>query len=358
MSASPRKLTLAAALAAMAALGPLPGLSFAAATPNADGEVIPADEGAAIQAVTDAIATSVKAGFDKNGHAFRDAHRKAHGCVQARFTVLNQLPATAAQGLFATPKAYDAVIRFSNGSGASADDHQADGRGMAIKVLGVPGTKLLDDEANASTQDFVMINHPVFFVRNAADYVGFQKSLGGGGLPAVGWLAAHLFHEVPIIFATANKKLLNPLNSRYWSMVPYKLGTAQMKYSAQPCAGGTFIETSDTADRLRDNLVAQLAAGSACFDFKVQPRTKTTQPIEDPTIEWKESAAPFITVARIEVPKQTPESAEACEVRSFTPWHSIEAHRPLGGISRVRKAVYQKISTLRHELNGQPRVEP
>jgi len=53
-----------------------------------------------------------------------------------------------------------------------------------------------------------------------------------------------------------------------------------------------------------------------------------------------------------------PEAAEVCEARSFTPWHSIAEHRPLGGISRVRKAVYQTISTLRHQLNGQPRVEP
>jgi hypothetical protein len=331
----------------------------AAPTPNAEGEVVPADETAAIQFVTDAITKAVQAGFDKDGHAFRDAHRKAHGCVQAKFTVLDQLPANVAQGLFAKPQAYDAVVRFSNGSGASADDHKGDGRGMAIKVMGVPGPKLLEDEASASTQDFVMINHPVFFVRNAADYVGFQKALGGGGLPAVGWLAAHAFHEVPILFAISNKKVLNPLASRYWSMTPYKLGNTQMKFSAKPCAGGKFVETSDTPDRLRDNMSAQLATGSACFDFMVQPRTKpTSMPIEDATIEWKESVSAFVPVARLEIPAQTPETDTACEVRSFTPWHSIAEHRPLGGISRVRKAVYLSVSKLRHQLNNQPRIEP
>ena len=55
---------------------------------------------------------------------------------------------------------------------------------------------------------------------------------------------------------------------------------------------------------------------------------------------------------------QTPEAAEVCEARSFTPWHSIAEHRPLGGISRVRKDVYLTVSKLRHELNAQPRIEP
>jgi hypothetical protein len=132
-----------------------------------------------------------------------------------------------------------------------------------------------------------------------------------------------------------------------------------MKFSAKPCEGGTFVETSDTKDRLSENMAAQLATGGACFDFMVQTRTvPASMPIEDPTVEWKEAKSPFVTVARIQIPAQTPEAPEVCEARSFTPWHSIPEHRPLGGISRVRKDVYQTISTLRHQLNGQARVEP
>lgn len=331
--------------------------AMAAPAPNAEGEVIPPDEAAATAAVTEMIRASVQSGFDKTGRAFRDAHRKAHGCVQAKFTVLGNLPPKVAHGLFASPKSYNAVVRFSNGSGASADDHGPDGRGMAVKVMGVGGMKLLEDEPSAGTQDFLMINHPVFFVRNAKDYVAFQKALSGGGLGMAGWLAGHLFHEGAILFSIASKKVVNPLASRYWSMTPYKLGNQQMKYSAKPCAGGTFHTQSDSADRLRENMTSQLATGAACFDFMVQTRNPD-MPIEDPTIEWKESRSAFVPVARIDIPAQTPEAAETCEARSFTPWHSIAEHRPLGGISRVRKTVYQTISKLRHELNGQPRIEP
>jgi Catalase len=355
----PRNHRLLLCAAALTALTQAACAATAVVPPNAEGEVIPTDEAAAIGFVSDAIKASVQAGFDKNGRAFRDAHRKAHGCVAAKFTVLDKLPAKVAQGLFATPKAYNAVVRFSNGSGSDADDRSPDGRGMAIKVMGVSGMKLMDDEPTASTQDFVMINHPVFFVRNAADYVGFQKAAGGAGLGLTGWLAGHVFHETPIIIATGTKRITNPLSSRYWSMTPYKLGTEQMKYSAKPCAGGSFVDSPRSPNYLGDGLKATLAAGSACFEFMVQTRAVPAKmPIEDPTIEWKESLSPFVTVARVEIGSQTPEAAETCEARSYTPWHAIAEHRPLGGISRVRKAVYQTVSTLRHQLNGQPRIEP
>jgi len=357
-STTPKNCLLLSAMA-LAALTQAACAATAVIPPNAEGEVIPAGEATAVAFVADAIKANVQAGFDKNGRAFRDAHRKAHGCVAAKFTVLDKLPAKVAQGLFATPKAYNAVVRFSNGSGSAADDRSADGRGLAIKVMGVSGMKLMDDEPTASTQDFIMINHPVFFVRNAADYVSFQKAAGGAGLGLTGWLAGHLFHETPILIATGTNKITNPLSSRYWSMTPYKLGTEQMKYSAKPCAGGTFVDKPKSTNYLGEGLTATLAAGSACFEFMVQTRAMpASMPIEDPTIEWKESLSPFVTVARVEIPAQTPEAAESCEARSYTPWHAIAEHRPLGGISRVRKAVYLTVSTLRHQLNGQPRIEP
>ena len=156
-----------------------------------------------------------------------------------------------------------------------------------------------------------------------------------------------------------SQKVTNPLNLRYFSPVPNKLGPQQIKVSATPCAGSVFKDTATGVNLLRENLQATLNQRGACFDFAVQLRTDPARmPIEDATVEWKESASPFIKVARIDIPMQQAEQGEACEIRSFTPWHSIAEHRPLGGIQRVRKAVYQEISTLRHQLNGQARIEP
>jgi len=110
------------------------------------------------------------------GSARRDAHPKAHGCVKAEIQILETLPDTLAKGLFIPGKTYQAWIRFSNGSGdPTRADIKHDARGMAIKVLGVPGKKLLEDEAQATTQDFIMINHPVFFATDPARYLSFME---------------------------------------------------------------------------------------------------------------------------------------------------------------------------------------
>jgi hypothetical protein len=84
-------------------------------------------------------------------------------------------------------------------------------------------------------------------------------------------------------------------------------------------------------------------------------------PIEDPTIDWDESLSPYRKVATLKIPPQTfdsPEQMEFCENLSYTPWHSIPEHKPLGGINRVRKVVYESMANLRHDLNDVPRREP
>jgi hypothetical protein len=71
--------------------------------------------------------------------------------------------------------------------------------------------------------------------------------------------------------------------------------------------------------------------------------------IEDVISEWPEEA-PFVDVARIEIPQQEFDTAaqnDACESMSYNPWHSLEAHRPLGTVNRMRRVVYEIISELR-----------
>jgi hypothetical protein len=126
----------------------------------------------------------------------------------------------------------------------------------------------------------------------------------------------------------------------------------------QPVAPLSPFNDTAAPDFLRDNLVRRGAA----FDFMVQLRAHPdAMPIEDPTIEWSESAAPFVPVARVTIAPQEfdqPTQRAFCENLSFTPWHGLDAHRPLGGINRVRRTVYETVSQLRHELNGVVRQEP
>jgi Catalase len=111
--------------------------------------------------------------------ALRDTHPKAHGCVQAEFRVEDNLPPHLAQGVFVPGKRYPAWIRFSNGfPDATQPDAKANVRGMAIKLLDVPGDKILPEEREAQTQDFILISHPVFFIDDAARYLTFTRRIG------------------------------------------------------------------------------------------------------------------------------------------------------------------------------------
>jgi hypothetical protein len=319
------------------------------------GEVIPVGEAAAIAVIVQAAETRVRAAA-RTGPARRDAHVKPHGCVQAYFEVLEGLPDTLRVGVLAEPRTFDAWIRFSNGADPPAADRIGDGRGMAIKLMGVAGSP-------TTTQDFLMINYPVFFVRDAADYVDFTAAANPlkfffPGLNPFAFRLRELWNAQAITRQAAR----NPLNIRYWSMTPYALGDGVCKYSARPVGTPSPFVSTETPDFLRDNLAAHLAQGGAAFDFLVQPRPEGINlPIEDPRIAWPEAEAPFIPAARIIIPSQGFDSDAQrafCENLSFTPWHALAAHQPLGGIGRVRRAVYETVSRVRHELNGAPRREP
>ncbi|ESS71288.1 catalase [Methyloglobulus morosus KoM1] len=321
-------------------------------------EQVPANEDGAIQQIVRMTEESVRT-ESKNGAAHRDAHPKANGCVQAKFSVLHKLPEEVQVGIFKGFLDYPAWIRYSNGSGKVQDDSVGDARGMAIKLMGVKSSE-------SGTQDFVMINHPVFFVRNAADYVDFQKALSEDNIFKYFFPGLNPFnfrlHELGIANDIRRKEVVNPLDTQYWSTTPYRNGDKAMKFSVRSCsATSTFRETS-SPNFLRENMSKQLDQGDACFDFMVQLRKHPMKmPIEDPTVEWSEEDSPFIPVAKITIPRQkfdSPNQVSFCENLSFTPWHTIPEHQPLGGINRVRKTVYDTVSRVRHELNVEPRREP
>jgi hypothetical protein len=302
------------------------------------------------------------------GNARRDAHPKAHGCVKAEIHVLETLPVALAKGIFIPGKNYEAWIRFSNGSSdPTRADIKRDARGMAIKVLGVPGKKLLEDEDDAMTQDFIMINHPVFFATDPARYLSFMQNASSG----------HFYTKLLIPFAlgakgtlialeTRSTRISNPVETRYWSMVPYQLGVGSgrqaVKYSARPCSAQVDpMPSNPDPNFLRGALRNTLQNGDACMEFLVQQRTSETMDVEDSRIEWKETQAPFYTVAVIRMPRQvfdTPEQNEFCESLSFTPWHALPEHKPLGVTNRLRKVIYDRISRVRHDMNRSERREP
>lgn len=327
-------------------------------------ESIPASEAAEIHKIV-AIHLSVTDPKEKPVVP-RGQHMKGHGCLKARFEVVADLPAELRRGVFAEPRSYDAYIRFSNGKGW--DDRQGDAHGMAIKLVGVPGEKLLEDEKDATTQDFVLFDNPVFFIKNVADYVPFMEDFrnlkssgfGPGKITAGLKLLFSRKYMWKLLRETGSKKPDSPLRISYWSTTPYKLGDAAAKYRATPdLVGAPPVRVVDSPDKLRFAAVDHLRDHEARFDFFVQVQTDpVAMPVEDPTVAW---SSPFQKVATIRIPAQefdTPERRTFGENLSFTPWHSLPEHRPLGGINRARMMIYNAISFQRHDLNGVPRREP
>jgi hypothetical protein len=302
------------------------------------------------------------------GNARRDAHPKAHGCVAATFHVNEALPNSLAKGVFVPGKTYQAWIRFSNGSqDPGRADIKGDARGMAIKVMGVPGEKLLESERNATTQDFIMINHPVFFANDPQRYLSlFEKTSSDSFINKLTIPLSLGFKGTVIAFETTRSKISNPVNARYWSMVPYQLGTGParqaVKFSVRPCTAATdALPDNPSHDYLRDALRATLQQSDACMEILVQPRTSDIMSVEDSMTEWTEAEAPFHKVATILISRQdfdTPEQNQFCENLSFSPWHSLPEHRPLGVTNRLRKGIYERISRVRHEMNSAERKEP
>jgi len=327
-------------------------------------EVVPPEEAEYTEKLKVLLLDKVSRDYP-TGLTRRDAHAKHHGCVKARFEVAAELPEDLRVGLFSEPRSYDAWIRFSNQDGVPRPDYEKDIRGMAIKLLGVEGDKILEDERQAQTQDFVLISHNAFVTRDVAEFHDLIRAMTRGFF-GLGWFFFNPFRSHLRVFRNLRASMqrhANPLEIRYWSVSPYLFGSRAVKYSARPAVTGiTAIPPQPSPDYLREAMRQTLARGEARFDFMVQFQTDPARmPIEDPGVAWSETLSPFRTVATISIPTQefdSPEQMAFAENLSFTPWHCLPEHRPLGGINRARKVVYRAISEFRHQQNGVPRQEP
>jgi len=303
--------------------------------------------------------------------ALRDAHAQDTGCVRAIFRVDSNIPLELQHGVFATPGTeFHAWIRFSNGNSEVLSPRLPDARGMAVKLMGVDGPKLLDDERH--TQDFVMANNPSFFVD---DLLRYRNSLvkfhSGGYLRQFLAIPELKLREIVRAFRVNGTWITNPLLSQYWSMTSFRLGVGAgrmaIKFSAKPCieewpsVGARIAKLVDPHFSLKKNLQDVLSSRDMKFDFFIQRYVDHRTPVEDTLTEWKESVSPPLHMATIIIPAQDVSSAsrgDLCENLSFNPWHCLAEHRPLGAVNRVRKTIYREMSQYRHDLNRAPLREP
>lgn len=291
--------------------------------------------------------------------ARRAVFLKPHGCAQATFEIPADLPAKYKVGLFATAGAHRAWTRISSDTTPTTRDQQNNTIGLAVKVLDVPGAKVLQGEETFTTHDFLMQNINVFFADTAADFLAVEKSFFDYTSDA--YLKAH--PRTDQILKDMAKPVENVLGSRYWSTTTYRFGDKDYaKYTARPCAAvNPEAMPADDANYLRTRLVRDLKEHEACFELQVQlrvPEFAKDMPLDAATVEWDETKSVPQTVAKITIAKQDIDQNAQCEDMSFTAWHALPEHRPVGSINKARGLVYKHLADERRSRNNVPLTEP
>ncbi|EJW12694.1 Catalase [Rhodovulum sp. PH10] len=317
------------------------------------------------------------------GHAEGDAplrrlHARTHGLLRGELQVLENLAEPLAQGLFAEPATYETVVRLSSHA-AEGDDGATAPRGMAVKVLGVSGERLPGSE-NDLTQDFVLVNAPAASAGGEHPLpAGLDAADGGRTTAASTWgLAAMMRAGGAVMGAVGGGVLASALGTAgaghvlgetFYSQAPLLYGPYIAKIAIAPVSPelialtGTRLSVAGRPDALREEVVAFFREQGGEWDVLVQLCTDlATMPIEDASVRWPEEASPYLRVARLRIPAQeawSPQRAETVDAGlSFSPWHGLAAHRPLGRVMRLRRETYAAVAAARARRIGRALAEP
>lgn len=318
--------------------------------------------------------------FRDSGLGLRSVHAKSHGLLRGELEVL-ELALPCAQGLFARPRRYPALVRLSTSPGDLLDDRVSTPRGFALKVVGVEGPRLPGSEG-ATTQDFLLVNSPTFPSPSARAFLANLKLLAATtdkapvlkrAISAVArgteQVVEALGGESAMLKGLGGQPETHVLGETYYSQVPFLYGLYMAKWSVVPrspalqALTGAPVDLSGRPDGLRQAVVDHFALHGGEWALRVQLCTDVeTMPIEDATVRWPEDRSPWVTVAHLHVPPQPAwddtRSPELDDTLAFAPWHGLAAHRPLGSINRVRREAYHHSAHARSARGRCPVHEP
>jgi hypothetical protein len=318
--------------------------------------------------------------YRDSGQGLRSVHAKSHGLLQGQLTVLPNLPAQLAQGLFARAASYPVVMRLSTVPGDVLADSVSTPRGLAIKVIGVEGARLPGSDKDV-TQDFVLVDGPAFGAPDAKHFLKNLKLLAGTTDKAEGLkkafsalargaekLVESVGGQSATLVSLGGHPETHILGETFYSQVPLLYGDYMAKISVAPISPALAalakapLNVNGKPDGLRAAVVEHFAIQGGEWELRVQLcNDLDAMPIENAAVVWPEEQSPYVAVARITVPAQAAWSeASARQLEdglSFSPWHGLAEHRPLGSVMRVRKAVYETMARLRASHTGRTIVE-
>lgn len=315
------------------------------------------------------------------GHAHRSVHAKSHGLLRGEIEIPAGLPEALAQGVFSRPGTYAVAMRFSTVPGDLLDDSVSTPRGLALKIVGVDGPRLPGSEGD-TTQDFLMVNGPAFSASNAKKFLmnvkllaattdkvqGLKKVLSAT-LRGIESLVEKAGGESVTLKALGGHPETHILGETFFTQVPVLYGDYMAKLSIAPASPELLalkdaqVDMKDRPNALREVVVDFFRAGGGTWELRAQLCTDIeTMPIEDASIVWPEDQSPYVTVGRITVGPQTAwsdaRSAAVDDGMSFSPWHGLAAHRPIGSVMRVRKQAYEMAARFRSQFNKVSVAEP
>ncbi|OQP85280.1 catalase [Rhizobium rhizosphaerae] len=339
-----------------------------------DLEVIEKDEPETARALAETMMSIAYKTYEDGGHAIRTVHAKSHGLLEAEVEVYSDLPAPLAQGLFAQPARYRAIVRLSTTPGDILHDSVSTPRGFALKILDVEGERL-NPEEDSRSQDFVMANGKQFNAPSAKAFLKNLKLLAATTdraeglkqtfskvLRGVEGLVEKLGGESAALKAMGGQPETHILGESFFSQLPMRYGDYVAKLAIVPVSPeltaltGTHLELDDDKDALRHAVEEFFRMNGGTWELRVQLCTDAERmPIEDASAAWSEEESPFIPVARIHAEPQTAWSEEKAlsidDGMSFRPFNGLSAHRPLGSMMRMRKLAYRRSAGFRSERN-------
>jgi hypothetical protein len=299
-------------------------------------------------------------GFERGGNT------KTQGIVRGEFIVHDDIPAHMKRGIYAKPQRLRAWVRFSGpGPYITPDIEDVGFMSISIKLMGVPGKKLMDDEQH--TLDMFGVSTPTFVTPDVKANAALQiESVKNAQI--FYFVNLRESHVLDLIMQSLFiKTQSSPLEAPYFSCVPYLLGEGQaMQYSVWPKSTKRTpiprLPLRPPDDYLRAAMVSALNAGDVDLELRVQRQTDPHRmPIENAAVLWPERLSPRVPVATLRIPRQkfdSPAQMEFAKRLSYNPWHCIPEHRPLGNQSRARRRMYWELSQLRQSLNRVEHYEP
>jgi len=331
---------------------------------GSDAERNLADEQACIEEIVEKVLLmQANAASQQHRPLRRGTHAKGTS-ARAQFEVFDPsvgrdrgLGERLAKGIFARPGVYPAIVRFGNSDSKVNSDFKSDVRSLSFSVDLTRGGQSIPD-SNVGRQDFSLQNTTTLPINDAFAFLATMKLLTASN-PAAGlWSLPfkdklRVVRTMMLVEIQTHQKVKPYQQLRYGSNVPFRHGPIDaVKYSATPSPKNPArpLQRSNP-NALQDELIRHLNEDNrmSYFDFGIQfldvnkmtywgSRRDANFWIENASVEWNESEAPFHTVGRLTLLSKSQLQPDADKQIYFdVTGCSTPDSSPIGSINRARQ---------------------